>query len=449
MAIDSMFDVVILGGGLAGQLSGFALANTGLKVALIERGGFCAGEDSRYVPQQHHVHLLLTAGAQALEQIFPGLFEEIRRNGAVNVDQGHGVKCFDGLRWRQRATTGVYADYFSRQLLNEHTARRVRSNKGIRLFQETRINGLLLNDHDNRVEGVVVSVGNQTQKILARLVIDAGGRNSKLLRWLKDSGIHVKESHIRTDMGYVSQKFKCPSPYCFNWRALLALPRLPECRRMAAICCIENDEWQVTAGGWFGEFPKRDVQSFRQFLEDLPIPDFVEAIDKASPISELSLMTVTGSLWRHYENCDSIPTGLLVVGDALCSLNPLYSQGMTVSAMQVVTLAQHINRLNARTCTTQELQRLISEVVQPAWCMAAAEDLRLPEVTGQRSSITRLRQWYFRKVNDLAATDRVVLQRVLSCTHLISPARSLFQFDVLKRVLGSLVPTDFSGGAWQ
>lgn len=431
-------DIIVIGGSFTGLLVALASSVKGLKTIIVERGDLASGVHSRFVPQAEHIHLLLGLGERLIDAIAQGIFDDMRQEGALRVDQGHGIRCFDGHRWRQRFPTGVYATYFSRGLLQRHLLNRVHRQTLIQILEKSSVCQIEFDRGNGHTKGVRVNKECREIEIEAKLVIDASGRSSKLSKWLERIGVFVEQSHVRTDMGYVSQRFKRPANRP-QWDALLALPRLPEVPRMAAICCIEDNQWQVTAGGWLGNYPERSATDLRRFLTELPVPEFVEALDTASPNSDVSRMCISGSRWRHFERCKGLPSGLLIVGDALCSMNPLYSQGMTIAALQISLISAELERLRLRKISTQELQRGLSALVEPAWEIARSEDSRLKEVAEKRNVSTRLHQWYLRKLSDAAATNRVCLSQLLSYNHLLSSGYSLYRPHLVFSVVEAMV----------
>jgi 2-polyprenyl-6-methoxyphenol hydroxylase-like FAD-dependent oxidoreductase len=64
----------------------------------------------------------------------------------------------------------------------------------------------------------------------------------------------------------------------------------------------------------------------------------VAALRDATPLAEIAISRSTAAVWSRYDRKPRLPAGLLVIGDALCHLNPIYGQGMTMAALQALAL---------------------------------------------------------------------------------------------------------------
>ena len=94
---------VVLGGSLAGLLAARILTDHFENVTLIERDEYAdTPEARRGIPQANHVHGLLLRGRQVLEELFPGLQDEmIAENAAPSCFVSRVI---DGsLRWSAAA----------------------------------------------------------------------------------------------------------------------------------------------------------------------------------------------------------------------------------------------------------------------------------------------------------------------------------------------------------
>ena len=80
--------------------------------------------------------------------------------------------------------------------------------------------------------------------------------------------------------------------------------------------------------------------------------------------------------WRRYDKMNRWPAGLLVIGDAICSLNPIYGQGMTVAALEAELLQQCLHR-----ATDQLQRRYFRATARPignAWQLAPGQTSACP-----------------------------------------------------------------------
>ena len=64
-----------------------------------------------------------------------------------------------------------------------------------------------------------------------------------------------------------------------------------------------------------------------------------------------------------------------MVGDALCSLNPVYGQGIAVAALQALALGAALER---GLPVDRSLQRRMVAVTETPWSIATTADLRQP-----------------------------------------------------------------------
>jgi 2-polyprenyl-6-methoxyphenol hydroxylase-like FAD-dependent oxidoreductase len=76
------------------------------------------------------------------------------------------------------------------------------------------------------------------------------------------------------------------------------------------------------------------------FVDAMAPPDLAGALRAGEPLGEVTNHRVPSSRWRRYDKLRQFPQGLLVVGDAFCSFNPIYGQGMTVAALGSADLTQ-------------------------------------------------------------------------------------------------------------
>jgi len=431
---------VVVGGSIGGCLVAEALSAQFDQVTVFEAGEFRADAAPRpQVPQEHHVHLLLLRGKSVIESIFPGVLDQLKQEGAIEADLGLDVKWFQYGRWKNRYPTGVRAHYCSRALIDSVLRRRVLANPKIDVRPATSVTRLHVDSGagpTGQVSGVDVTSTGGAETIPADLVVDTSGRRSRAPRWLAENGYgDVPETTVETKLGYTSRVYRQRPELADQWKVLLVLPEPPQGRAMGVISPLEDDRWLVTTGGWFGAYPRSDPGEFEAFLRTLPVPDIADVVQDAEPLSEVVGYRMTGSRMRHYEQLATMPDGLIVLGDAVCSLNPLYSQGMTICALEVEHVAASMARWARGERHAAEIQRGVAAIVGDAWAMAVTEDLRFPEAVGPRPLRLRARHRYIRRLVRASAHSRLVLRAQVGVTNLVMDPAELYRPRIVGRVL--------------
>jgi 2-polyprenyl-6-methoxyphenol hydroxylase-like FAD-dependent oxidoreductase len=158
-------------------------------------------------------------------------------------------------------------------------------------------------------------------------------------------------------------------------------------------------------------------------------------IREAEPLDEIRPHRFASSMRRRFERLRGMPEGFVVMGDALSSFNPVYGQGMSVSAMEAEALDACL-RDTANGQVTAQFQRRAARVVDAAWLLAATEDLRYPEVEGARPPLLPVLHAYVERAHRVASHDEVVMRRLCEVLSMTARPTALFGLATAVRVLG-------------
>jgi 2-polyprenyl-6-methoxyphenol hydroxylase-like FAD-dependent oxidoreductase len=131
------------------------------------------------------------------------------------------------------------------------------------------------------------------------------------------------------------------------------------------------------------------------------------------------------------------PAGLLVIGDALCTLNPVWGQGMTMAALEALALRDCL--LGGKADVANRFFRAATRHIGPTWAMNQARDRTPPAVRSRRSMSRRLANWTMNKAFKAAENDIVLTERFARVNNLIDPPTRLQDPVLMARaVLGDL-----------
>jgi hypothetical protein len=251
------------------------------------------------------------------------------------------------------------------------------------------VTGLATNADHARITGVYVRERGQIEQqetLTADLVIEASGRSSKLPQWLTTLGYKLSEDeYVTSAIGYSTRYYKMPSDK--RNVAIMLIDPDPATGNFTGgvLKAIEGDTWAVCLASAGGHYPAIDARGFEEGLAQLYNPALAELVREAEPLTEPRGYRLPGCVRHHYEQMEQWPAGLLVLGDALCSFDPIYGQGMTVAAIEVDTLATCLReqQLQPQPNFERRVLKLLQEAIYPAWWRSAIEDLRWPGVTHQ------------------------------------------------------------------
>lgn len=430
---------VVLGGSMAGLCAARVLSEHFDHVSIIERDILPTGRDQRRgVPQGHHVHALLPGGCQILDELFPGLVTELTAAGAPllgDLSQLH-FRVLGHLLTHEASALEPELVQATRPFLEARVRRRVRALPNVRVLDGHDVMDLQGSASGDRITGVRVADRSDpargTRVVGADLVVDAMGRAGRTPAWLEGFGYErPQEERVQVDVVYTTVPLRLRPDACTP-RLLLVSPQPGRLTGMA-LFAYEDDVWMLTTIGYGAAHPQPELGSVLSFAEQLAPSETVAALAGATALDEIRVHRYPASVRRHYERLTRFPDGLLVTGDALCSFNPIYGQGMTVAAAEALALGDALEHGDVG--LARRFFRGAARPVDVAWQLAVGSDLALPEIEGERSRQVRLVNGYLGRLLAVAETDPVVATQFLRVTGFLDPPSHLFRPGILGRVI--------------
>jgi 2-polyprenyl-6-methoxyphenol hydroxylase-like FAD-dependent oxidoreductase len=431
---------VVLGGSMAGLLAARVLSERFKRVVVIERDALPpVGEHRRGVPHGRHVHGLHPLGLEVLNELFPGFSTSLATSGAVLCDVlGDGRWQLSGHQLRQ-SRTGMAALFASRPFLEGHVRALVRQLPQVRFLQESSICGLTVTADKHMVTGVEVrGPDGLSSQVAGGLVVDATGRGSRTPTWLAELGYQSPaEDRVEIGLGYATRLYRL-RPGAMGGNQLILTAGTPANSRAGALAIIEGGRHLLTVAGICGDYPPTDPAGFDEFVARLPTADIATAAAGAEPLDDPVPFRFPASVRRRYERLTAFPAGLLVIGDAVCSFNPIYGQGMTVAATEAMALRRLLAR-DARP-DARRYFRAITAAIDIPWDIVVGSDLAFPEVPGKRTAKVRLANAYLPRLHAAAAHDEPLALSMIRVIGLKDRPEGLLRPDRMLRVLrGNLV----------
>ncbi|MGW7440220.1 FAD-dependent oxidoreductase [Streptomyces sp. NPDC054849] len=428
---------VVVGGGIAGLCTAAVLTGHFPRVTVVERdrlSELSTGAARRGVPQGPHVSLLALAGMQQLDALFPGMVRGCLADGAVAAEAGSQVRAtFHGRRLRQDHA-GLDILLASRPFLEERIRTRVLHHPAVTLLEGTHVSSLLAGrSHSGRsgVCGVRMHCRQDDatgRELAADLVVDATGRGARSCAWLEQLGYErAPEQRIPAGVTYASLHFALPPDILGTDRAVVigATQRQPLGMTFVA---QEAGTWVLSLQSYASRRQPQDTEQFLAAAASIAPDDVMHHLRGAKALDKVAVHRFPNGVRRHYHRLSRFPTGLLITGDALCSINPVYGSGMAMAVAQAIELDACLGQAGP---LAPRFFQAAHRTTRQSWWVAACADYSI----NQGNSTSRLLGACFRRTMAAAARDPAVATAVVQLIGLTASPRRLASPGILRRIL--------------
>ncbi|EKF24948.1 2Fe-2S iron-sulfur cluster binding domain protein [Mycolicibacterium hassiacum DSM 44199] len=445
---------VVIGGSIAGIATAKMLTEFFDRVIVLEKDDSHRRREGRPgAAQAWHLHHLLTAGRIELERIFPGIIDDMVREGAFDVDMAAQYRIRLGGTWKKPGTGDIQIVCAGRPLLEWCIRRRLDDDPRITFRYEAEVSDLIYDRDTNTVLGAVVDDPAEPEIIPAEFVVDASGKNTPVPEILDRLGVGAPE--VEQDIincFYSTMQHRVPPER--RWRdkvMVICYAYRPYEDTYAAQYYTDSSRsiLSTTLVAYNCYSPPRTAEEFRRFADLMPSPVVGENIDGLEPASPIYNFRYPNMLRLRYEKKRNLPRGLLAVGDAYTSADPVSGLGMSLALKEV----HEMQRLLAQRGPSdpglpRRYYRRIAKLADTAWFVIREQNLRfdwMKDVTKKRPFYFGVLTWYMDRVIELVHDDPDTYREFLAVVHLVKPPAALMTPRVVAKVLGKWARTRLSG----
>lgn len=338
--------IAVVGGSAAGLAAALLLARAGHAVTVLDRDDLAPAPDVEAAaaaafrpaaPQIVQPHVVLASCRDLLRARLPDVYDALLAAGVVEASLVSQMPATIADRSPAPGDERLSLMMTRRATVDWVLRRAAAGEPGVELRYGVPGTGLLADRGDPpRVRGVRTAAGD----LDAELVVDAAGRRSPMDRWLAEVGARPGvTTRAECGVAYYSRQYRLrpgPWPGPGTTRVVAALDEFT-----VGIWGGDNGTMQLAvaplaADRRFG--PARDPDVFTAVLRTVPF--YAAWLDVLEPITGVSVMGgLHNTLRRLVVDGEPVAAGLHALGDAVCTTNPTFGRGLSMTLRGAVDLA--------------------------------------------------------------------------------------------------------------
>ena len=314
-------DVAIIGGGPGGATLANILASRGVSTVLVER--------QKDFSKEFRGEGLMPSGNEVLEQIGFNLDDvDYRKVEEMNLFYKGELEANPEIDFLRKGELR----WVSQPQLLEKLIEKASSFDNFIFYRGYKAQDLIYSE--DRVDGVLVTDGNDEVSIRAKVVIGFDGRTSMVRRKLN---FKVKEYKLQPDVLW----FKIPYPEKFIPGSQAFFSLFPKSFLVAVPVYDEKLQvgWIIPAGS-YGELRKKGQEKWIQYIKEKSPKGFADHLQKCLDeklISDPFILKMTLDRVKKWHK-----KGALLLGDAAHTMNAVGGQGLNIALRDAVVCANHL-----------------------------------------------------------------------------------------------------------